>query len=105
MIDLFLYQLHIVAALYAYTKRWQEANVREGILAVLIIGLVFTIGWSITGTVARLVMKGPGIPGVFTSDTLGLALLIIPEAIFFVIFFLKDKSAGVEEKISVSRVD
>jgi hypothetical protein len=104
MIDLLLYELHIVAALYAYTKRWQEANVREGVLAVLIIGLVFTIGWSITGTVARLVMKGPGIPGIFTSDTLGLILLFIPEAVFFYIFFLKDASAETHDEITPSGI-
>lgn len=89
MIEVFIFFLHILAALYAFTRAWQEDHVKEGLLAIGLIGLVFAIGWSITGTVAHLIM--PGGTGVywFTADTLSLVLLFIPEAILFRVFFLQ----------------
>ncbi len=89
MIEVFIFFLHILAALYAFTRAWQDNHVKEGVLAVALIGLVFAIGWSITGTVAHLIL--PGGSGVywFTADTLSLVLLFIPEVLLFRLFFLQ----------------
>ena len=88
MIEVFIFLLHILAALYAFTRAWQDNHIKEGVLAVALIGLVFAIGWSITGTVAHLVMPGGGFPPWFTADTLSLVLLLIPELLLFRVFFL-----------------
>jgi hypothetical protein len=53
MIEVLIFHLHIVGVLYAFTKRWQEDGIKEGFLAIGIIGLVFAIGWAITGGLAR----------------------------------------------------
>jgi len=86
-----IFLLHIVAALYGFTKRWQEANIREGLLAVLIFGLAFTILWAITGQVARLVSPPGGFSWWFDRDTISLVLLGILDGVFFYFFFLKEK--------------
>lgn len=107
MIELTIFYLHFLGGLYGFTKRWQQANVREGILATLIFGLAFTILWSLTGPLARLIvpdsmtvaLPGPNnttlhVPGYapwFTRDTLSLVLVAIPDAVFFYIFFLREK--------------
>ena len=90
MIELLIFHFHIVGALYAYTKRWQEAGVKEGLLAIALIGLVFVIGWSITGAIANVVFPPAWESVWFRKDTLGLVLLFIPEVIFFKVFFLKN---------------
>ena len=97
MIDLLIYHLHIVGVLYAFVKRWQYEGLKGGLLAIAICGLVFMIGWSLTGTIARLIMTAPAQPGdVFTVDTLSLTLLIIPEILFFWMFFVRDRDAAAE---------
>lgn len=89
MIEVFIFFLHILAALYAFTRAWQDNHVGEGVLAVGLIGLLFAIGWSLTGTVAYLLMPhGSGSPW-FTADTLSLVLLFIPEVVLFRVFFLQ----------------
>lgn len=93
MIEILIFHIHIVAALYAYTKRWQEAGIKEGIMAVLLMGLVFVIGWSLTSPVANLILPNAWRTNWFSSDTLGLLLLMIPEIIFFKVFFLKDEQS------------
>ncbi|MFH1049888.1 MAG: hypothetical protein V1779_03035 [bacterium] len=91
MIEIFIFHLHIVGALYAFTKNWQTGGLKSGILALLIIGLIFTIGWALTNPVAWLIMPDKWASIWFSQDTLSLVLLLIPETIFFYIFFVKDK--------------
>ena len=90
MIELCIFHAHILAAVYAFTKRWQQAGTKEGILAVALIGLVFVIGWSITSPLANLILPNTWRSIWFNSDTLGLIILFIPEWIFFRLFFLKN---------------
>jgi len=85
-----IYHLHIVGFLYAFTKRWQKEGLKGAFLAIGICALVFTIGWSLTGTLAHQVMPGAYPPGtLFTRDTLSLVILLIPEALFFWMFFVR----------------
>ncbi len=100
MIEVFIFYLHIVGALYGFTKNWQKSNVKEGIFAILIIGLFFSIGWALTGTIARLIYPDSWNNIYFTSDTLSLVLLLIPEIFFFYIFFVKDKVVSKQELYS-----
>lgn len=36
MIELFVFHVHAMAGLYAFTKRWQEGKLREGLMAIAI---------------------------------------------------------------------
>jgi len=92
MIDLLIYHLHLVGIVYAFTKRWQMEGVKSGLLAVVLIGLAFTILWALMGPIARLLMPGVSEPGdVFTSDTLSLVLTLAAELPLFILFFLRPK--------------
>lgn len=109
MIELTIFYLHFLAALYAFTKRWQSAGMREGFLGVLIFGLAFIIVWSLTGTIARLLVPDsfmttittpenahiqvPGYTSWFTRDTMSITLAAIPDAMFFYMFFLREKTS------------
>ena len=92
MIEILIFHIHIIGALYAFTKNWQTRGLKEGILALLIIGLIFTIGWALTNPIAGLIMPDKWSTIWFSQDTLSLVLLLIPESIFFYNFFIKDKT-------------
>lgn len=91
MIELLIFHLHIIGALYAFTKNWQTRRLRDGFLAIGVIALLFMIGWALTGTIAKAIMPSSWNTIYFRQDTLSLILLIIPEWIFFYFFFVKDK--------------
>lgn len=91
MFEVLIYHFHLVGGLYAFTKNWQKGSKKEGILAVLIIGLLFTIGWALTGPIARLIYPKAWNTIYFSQDTLSLVLLFIPECFFFYHFFIKAK--------------
>ena len=90
MIELFVFHLHIMAALFAFTKRWQEAKLTEGFMALAIFFLVFIIMWTLTGQIVKILVPVAGYTAWFTRDTGSLVLVLIPDYIFFRVFFLKD---------------
>ncbi len=90
MIEILIFHLHLVAALYAFTKNWQKRKIRDAILALMIIGLFFTIGWALTSPMSR-IMPQSWETIWFTRDTLSLVMLAFPESLFFYFFFIKDR--------------
>jgi hypothetical protein len=87
MIEVFIFHAHIVAALYAFTRRWQEDGVKEGFLTLGLIGLIFMIGWAITGGIAQLITPKGGFAPWLNVGTVSLILLIVPEIFAFRILF------------------
>jgi len=90
MIEIFIFQIHIIAVLYAFTKNWMKGGFKEGILAVLILGLLFIIGWAITNPLANLIYPDNLKSIWFNQDTLALVILIIPESVFYYFFYIKN---------------
>ena len=83
MITLFIFYVHVIAAAALFTKRWQEGDWKEGILAVGFLALIFSIGWSIAAFIVKLVIDEKGFGVWLDRDTMSLLLLLIMESIFF----------------------
>ena len=92
MIELFIFHVHAMAGLYAFTKRWQEGKLREGFMALAIFFLVFIIMRTLTGQIVKALVPAEGFATWFTRDTGSLVLVIIPDLIFFKVFFLNDRT-------------
>jgi uncharacterized membrane protein YhdT len=102
MIEVVVFHAHIVAALYAFTRRWQEESVKEGALALGLIGLVFTVGWAVTGGIAKVITPAGGFTPWFTADTVSLLLLVIPEILLFRMFFLSRGKKKIDGRIETA---
>jgi len=102
MIPLLVFYVHIVAVAAAFTRRWQEEGIAEGVLAVFFVALIFFVGWSIVSFLLKLVIEAPGFGPLLDRDALALLLLTVGEG-FFYYFFLRndrrapDDAAGAEE--------
>ena len=90
MIELLIFHLHVVVALFAFTKNWQKSSLKDGLQALGLIILIFAIGWAITGTLAYSIWPKDWNTVYFTHSTLSLVMLTIPEAIFWHIFFFQE---------------
>ena len=78
----FIFYLHTVAAIYAFTKRWQDSNAGFGLLAVGLIVLVFFVGWTLTDSLLKLLIEKKGFGPLFDRDAMSLTLLTVLEIIF-----------------------
>jgi len=91
MVALVVFYLHIVAASAAYTRRWQDDGVKEGILAVVFFALIFFVGWSISSFLLKFVMPQEGLGPAFDRDAASLALLTVGEGVFYYFFLREDR--------------
>ena len=98
MIELVIFYLYFVLVIYAFTKYWQSSGVKDGVLAITVVFLIFIIGWAITGSLANLLYVDSWTSLFFNRDTFSLCLLVIPESIFFYFYFFKeDKNSKQKE--------
>jgi hypothetical protein len=88
MIPLLVFYLHVVAFAAAFTRRWLDEGVVEGLLTVFFMGLIFFVGWSISSFVMRLLLSPEGWGELFDRDASALLLLTIVETVFYY-YFLK----------------
>jgi hypothetical protein len=91
MIDLVIFTLHMILLSAAFTYRWQEEGVKEGMLAVFFVIVIFFVGWSMSSFILRAAMQPEGLATWLDRDTLSLLMLAIGEAVFYY-FFLKSDS-------------
>ncbi len=87
MISAFIFFLHIIFALVIFTKKWQIEGLKSGFLNVGLIAILFAVGWSITGIIAKAVMEPKGLGLYFDRDTFSLTLLALGEFLFYSFYY------------------
>ena len=103
MIDGFIFVIHFAACVYAFF-RYRKEGVSEGILAVAFVVIIFSVGWTITTMLAKLVypyqlvqewignLQGSTFSRLIAKelrlDTFSLVVLTIGEAVFYY-FYLR----------------
>ncbi len=88
MVTLFVFYIHTIVAVYAFTDQYQEEGVGAGTLAVAFMAIVFSVGWSISTFVLKYLVAEKGFGIYLNRDAMSLALLTIGEAVFYY-FYLK----------------
>jgi hypothetical protein len=89
MVELLVLYLHFLAALYAFTKRWQEHGLGEGLLAALFVGFLFLLVWTLSGSLVRVFIHSPTVTPWLSRDAVGLLLALPVEVVFFYLLFLR----------------
>jgi formate hydrogenlyase subunit 3/multisubunit Na+/H+ antiporter MnhD subunit len=96
MITAFIFFAHFLFALVIFTIKWQNENIKTAFLNVILIVILFSVGWSITGILSKFFMEPEGFGIYFDRDTFSLVLLTIGE-IFFYKFYYKPEITEKEE--------
>lgn len=94
MITAFIFFVHLIFALVIFTKKWQDENLSAGFLNIALIGILFAVGWTITGIAAKLIMEPKGLGMQFDQDAFSLTLLTIVEFFFYKFYYHEDPTAG-----------
>jgi hypothetical protein len=87
MIISLIFSLHLIFALIVFTKKWQEENVSAAFLNIALIAILFAVGWSISGIIAKLVMEPKGFGIFLDRDTFSLIILTIGEYFFYSFYY------------------
>jgi hypothetical protein len=87
MIAALIFAAHLVFTLVIFTKKWQDEGTAGAFLNIALVGILFSVGWSITGIIAKAVMEQEGFGIYFDRDTFSLALLTAGEYFFYRMYF------------------
>jgi hypothetical protein len=96
MITAFIFFIHLIFITVIFTKKWQEESLSVAFTNVALIIILFSVGWSITGTIAKVIMEKEGLGIYFDRDTFSLFLLAIVE-FFGYKFYYGDDEPSTEE--------
>lgn len=84
--------------LVIFTKKWQEENMSAALLNIGFIGILFAVGWSISGMLAKAIMEPAGLGIQFDRDTFSLTLLTVAEFFFYRMYYRDVLTEGGTEK-------
>jgi len=97
MISAFIFFAHFIFLLLIYTWKWQKEGVSGAVLNVSLILILFAVGWTITGMIAKFLMEPKGLGLYYDRDTFSLTLLTIIEFIFYKIYYKQPTADGKEK--------
>ncbi len=98
MITAFIFFVHLIFALVIFTKKWQDETATAGFLNVTLIVILFAVGWTITGVIAKLIMEPKGLGIQFDRDTFSLTLLTVAEFFFYRFYYKEETNLADTEK-------
>ncbi len=98
MVTALIFAAHLIFALIIFTKKWQDESISSALLNLGLIGILFSVGWSITGMISDAIMGPKGFGILFDRDAFSLTLLAIAEYFFYKMYYkdLGSTEAGKE---------
>ena len=90
MISALIFCGHLIFITYIFTKKWQVESLSSAFTNAALIIILFTIGWSITVMIGKLIMEKEGLGLYFDRDTFSLLLLSIIEFLFYRMYYGKE---------------
>lgn len=97
MITAFIFFVHFIFAILIFTKKWQEEGITQAWMNMGLIVILFSVGWTITGMIAKLIMNQDGLGIYFDSDAFSLTLLTIMEFFFYKFYYQSPTEDGKEK--------
>ncbi len=87
MITALIFFVHIIFGLVVFSKKWQDESAKSGFINLALIGILFSVGWTITGMISKILMDTKGFGIYFDRDTFSLTLLTIGEYFFYKMYY------------------
>lgn len=94
-----IFLIHIIFAIFIFYKRLKSDSITAALIDLILIIILFSIGWSISTMVCKLFWDPIGFGKHFDRDTIALTILTIVEFFFFRFYFkdLLTTSSGMEK--------
>ncbi len=87
MITAIIFFAHFIFTLIIFTKKWQDEGLSVAWMNVGLIVILFAVGWTVTGMIAKILMEQEGLGIHFDRDTFSLTLLTIMEVLFYRFYY------------------
>ncbi len=93
MILSLLFAIHLFFLAVIFTKKWQSESLSSAFINAALIIILFSVGWSVTGMIAKAIMPQQGLGLYFDRETFSLLLLTIVEYFFYKSYYSEKDTA------------
>ncbi|MDX1700168.1 MAG: hypothetical protein R3250_06085 [Melioribacteraceae bacterium] len=87
MVIAIIFLIHLVFIVYIFKKRYQTDSLGSAFIDLILIAVIFSVGWSMVTFIAKLFWDPSGFGNQFDRDAISLTLLTIGEFFFYKIYF------------------
>ena len=87
MIGVVIFYLHVIGIVAVFTRNYMRGGVSEGLLGAAFFALIFTVGWTFSSFLLKLVVSPEGLATWCDRNTLGLLLLTVLEYVLYRLYF------------------
>ncbi len=87
MVIAFIFLAHILFVFFVLFKRWKNESVSSALIDLVLIIILFSVGWSISTMVCKLFWEPIGFGKHFDRNAISLSILTIVEFFFFRIYY------------------
>jgi hypothetical protein len=87
MIEVIVFYAHVIFIVYIFTKTYLDENLLQGILSIIFIVILFSVGWVISEFIMSQFMPTEGVGRAFPRSAFSLALLAVMEIIFYKFYY------------------
>ena len=91
MVSAIIFSAHLIFVAVIFTKKWQDESLTSAFINLALIVILFTVGWSVSTSVVKLVVEPKGFGLQFDADAIALTLLVIGEYFFFRFYYGEEK--------------
>lgn len=91
MIAIIVFYLHIVGAVYAFSKGYVEHKLVDAFMSLAFVAIIFSVGWTMAGFIVRFLFPEEGFGTWLDNDTSSLILVTIFEAVLYITYFVKQR--------------
>lgn len=87
MIGVIIFYAHVVVAVWIFTRAWQDGGISEGFLGTAFFVVIFSVGWTFSAFVLKLVVAPEGIATWCDRNTIALIFLSFLESLLYRVYF------------------
>ncbi len=87
MINVLIFLIHIIFIGYIFYKKNKNESLSAAFIDMALIIIVFSVGWSISTMLVKIVIEPEGFGKHFDRDAISLVLLTIGEYFFYKMYY------------------
>ncbi|MCB9207103.1 MAG: hypothetical protein H6610_04170 [Ignavibacteriales bacterium] len=87
MVIVFIFLMHVIFIIYVFVKKLKKESLSSALIDLALIIILFSVGWSLTTMLAKLIWEPIGFGKHFDRDTIALTILTIVEYFFYKIYY------------------
>jgi hypothetical protein len=93
MIAVFIFYLHAVGAVYAFSRGFCKDSLVDGFMSVGFVALIFSVSWTIAGFLVRFLVPDFHVGNWLDPDVVSLLIVAALETVLYTFYFRSQRPA------------